>query len=160
MKKIAVRPADRIKDLPPYLFAAIDQMKQEAIRQGKDIINLGVGDPDMPTPAAIIERMKKAVENPRHHQYPTYDGMSSFRQAVADWYRRRFNASLDPETEILSLIGSKEGIGHLPFALIRLRNWTANCSVPWPPEYGEITAAGFECIFPIVEAEFASSRLS
>ncbi|MFQ5780949.1 MAG: aminotransferase class I/II-fold pyridoxal phosphate-dependent enzyme, partial [Nitrospiria bacterium] len=147
---MAVRPADRIKDLPPYLFAAIDQMKQEAIRQGKDIIDLGVGDPDMPTPAAIIERMKKAVEDPRHHQYPTYDGMPSFRQAVGDWYRRRFNAALDPETEILSLIGSKEGVGHLPFALINPGD-VALMTSPGYPVYqaGTLFAGGRSYFVPL-----------
>jgi LL-diaminopimelate aminotransferase len=108
----------RIKTLPPYLFAAIDQMKQKAIARGVDIINLGIGDPDLPTPAAIISRMQQAVENPAHHQYPSYEGMLTFRQAVADWYRRRFSVTLDPASEVLTLIGSKEGIGHVPLAFV------------------------------------------
>ncbi|MEW6324053.1 MAG: LL-diaminopimelate aminotransferase [Nitrospirota bacterium] len=111
-------PADRIEQLPPYLFAAIDKMKQEAIRKGVDIINLGVGDPDQPTPPNIIERLKEASENPQHHQYPSYEGMLRFREAVARWYRERFNVTLDPHTEVLTLIGSKEGIGHLPLGVI------------------------------------------
>ncbi len=110
--------ADRIKSLPPYLFAAIDEMKQKAIARGVDIINLGVGDPDLPTPKPIIERLQKAAENPKHHQYPSYDGMLSFRQAVASWYKRRFGVTVDPATEILTLIGSKEGIGHVPLAFV------------------------------------------
>lgn len=110
--------ADRIKTLPPYLFAAIDEMKQQAIARGVDIINLGVGDPDLPTPHAIIERLRQAASNPKNHQYPSYDGMLSFRQSVADWYRRRFGVSLDPRTEVLTLIGSKEGIGHVPLAFV------------------------------------------
>jgi LL-diaminopimelate aminotransferase len=110
--------ATRIKTLPPYLFAAIDKMKQEAIARGVDIINLGVGDPDLPTPAPIIERMKLAAAEPRNHQYPSYEGLLSFRQAVAGWYKRRFGVTLDPATEVLTLIGSKEGIGHVPLAFI------------------------------------------
>lgn len=107
-----------MKDLPPYLFAAIDKMKQEAVRKGVDLIDLSIGDPDIPTPKHIVQKMKKAVENPAHHRYPSYEGMLSFRQAVAGWYKKRFNVSLDAKTEVLSLIGSKEGIGHIPLAFI------------------------------------------
>lgn len=110
--------AQRLSKLPPYLFAEIDRMKQEAIRRGMDIINLGIGDPDLPTPPHIVKRMQEASADPRHHQYPSYEGMLSFRQAVADWYGKRFGVALDPETEVLSLIGSKEGIGHLPLAFV------------------------------------------
>jgi LL-diaminopimelate aminotransferase len=112
------KPARRIGQLPPYLFAAIDRMKQEAIRKGIDIINLGVGDPDQPTPPHIIERLQRAAEEPRHHQYPSYEGMLRFREAVARWYRQRFGVTLDPATEVLTLIGSKEGIGHLPLGVL------------------------------------------
>ena len=117
-KKISIELAKRVRDLPPYLFAAIDKMKQGAIKKGVDLIDLSIGDPDIPTPKHIVQRMKKAVENPAHHRYPSYEGMLSFRQAVADWYKRRFNVSLNPRTEVLSLIGSKEGIGHIPLAFI------------------------------------------
>ncbi len=110
--------ATRIKTLPPYLFAAIDEMKQQAIARGVDIINLGIGDPDLPTPEPIIERLCRASKDPKNHQYPSYDGMLSFRQAVVEWYRRRFNVTLDPRDEVLTLIGSKEGIGHVPLAFI------------------------------------------
>ncbi|MGO9379878.1 MAG: LL-diaminopimelate aminotransferase [Dissulfurispiraceae bacterium] len=115
---IKIELAERVKNLPPYLFAAIDKMKQEALAKGVDVIDLSIGDPDMPTPAHIVAAMKKAVEKPEHHRYPSYEGMLSFREAVAGWYKRRFNAVLDSKTEILSLIGSKEGIGHIPFAFV------------------------------------------
>ncbi len=118
MSAFPIEYATRIKTLPPYLFAAIDEMKRKAIARGVDIINLGVGDPDLPTPAPIVERMKQACADPKHHQYPSYEGMLTFRQAVADWYKRRFNVSLDPATEVLTLIGSKEGIGHIPLAFV------------------------------------------
>lgn len=117
-REISVVLAKRVKDLPPYLFAAIDKMKQDALSKGVDLIDLSIGDPDLPTPKHIIERMKKAVEKPEHHRYPSYEGMLPFRQAVADWYKKRFKVSLNPRTEVLSLIGSKEGIGHIPLAFI------------------------------------------
>ena len=110
--------AERIRTLPPYLFAAIDEMKQKAIAKGVDIINLGIGDPDLPTPAPIIEKLKHAAADPKHHQYPSYDGMLTFRTAVANWYKRRFGVTADPKSEVLTLIGSKEGIGHVPLAFI------------------------------------------
>lgn len=118
MAGFPIKYAGRIKTLPPYLFAAIDEMKQRAIARGVDIINLGIGDPDLPTPTPIIERLNEAAGNPKHHQYPSYEGMLSFRAAVADWYRRRFTVSLDPASEVLTLIGSKEGIGHIPLAFV------------------------------------------
>ncbi len=108
----------RIKTLPPYLFAAIDEMKQKAIARGVDIINLGIGDPDLPTPKPIIDALARAAADPKNHQYPSYEGMLSFRKAVAGWYQRRFNVTLDPASEVLTLIGSKEGIGHIPLAFV------------------------------------------
>ncbi|HNC74470.1 MAG TPA: aminotransferase class I/II-fold pyridoxal phosphate-dependent enzyme, partial [Elusimicrobiota bacterium] len=110
--------SDRLGQLPPYLFAAIDAKKKAAQEKGADIISLGVGDPDLPTPAHIIEAGKRGLENPANHQYPFGAGLMSFRRAVADWYRKRFNVGLNPETEIHSLIGSKDGLTHLPLAFL------------------------------------------
>ena len=118
MAGFPIEVATRIKTLPPYLFAAIDKMKQEAIARGVDIINLGIGDPDLPTPKPIIDSLAKAAQDPKHHQYPSYEGMLSFRKAVAGWYKRRFNVTLDPADEVLTLIGSKEGIGHIHLAFV------------------------------------------
>jgi LL-diaminopimelate aminotransferase len=115
---ISVRMATRVKNLPPYLFATIDKLKQEARAKGVDLIDMSIGDPDLPTPFHIVEAIKKAVENPEHHRYPSYEGMYSFRSSVAEWYKRRFDVSLDPADEVLSLIGSKEGIGHVPLAFV------------------------------------------
>ncbi|MBI5739164.1 MAG: LL-diaminopimelate aminotransferase [Nitrospirae bacterium] len=153
MKKIvSVDLARRVRDLPPYLFAAIDRMKQEAVGKGVDVIDLSIGDPDIPTPKHIVRRMKKAVENPQHHRYPSYEGMPSFRQAVAGWYKRRFNVTLDPKTEVLSLIGSKEGIGHMPLAFINPGDVVL---VPSPgyPVYPVATlfAGGESHIMPLLE---------
>ncbi len=151
MSEFTVDYADRIKSLPPYLFAAIDEMKRKAIERGVDIINLGVGDPDLPTPKPIIERLRQAVENPQHHQYPSYEGMLSFRQAVARWYQRRFNVSLDPKSEVLTLIGSKEGIGHVPLAFVNPGDLVL---VPSPgyPVYPVATgfAGGTSHIMPLI----------
>ena len=110
--------ADRIKNLPPYLFAAIDKAKQEARARGVDVIDLSVGDPDLPTPAHIVEALRQAAEDTSNHQYPSYEGKLTFRSAVADWYKRTFNVDLDPRNEVLTLIGSKEGIAHAPLAFI------------------------------------------
>ena len=118
MAGFPIKYSTRIKTLPPYLFAAIDEMKQKAIARGVDIINLGIGDPDLPTPKPIIDALSRAAADPKNHQYPSYEGMLSFRKAVADWYRRRFNVTLDPASEVLTLIGSKEGIGHIPLAFV------------------------------------------
>jgi len=110
--------ADRINSLPPYLFAAIDKAKAEVIKKGVDVINLGIGDPDMPTPHHIVEAMKKSLDNSARHRYPSYEGMLTFRNAAAQWYRKTMNVTLDPEDEVLTLIGSKEGIAHIPLAFL------------------------------------------
>lgn len=113
-----IERAKRIEQIPPYLFAEIDKKKEEMRQKGMDLIDLGIGDPDLPTPKPIIERLKKAAEDPRNHRYPSYEGMIEFRTAVAKWYERRFRVKLDPKTEVLSLIGSKEGIAHIPLAFV------------------------------------------
>ena len=110
--------ADRIKNLPPYLFAKIDQMKDEVKKTGVDLIDLGVGDPDLPTPPHIIKALQNAAQDPQNHRYPSYSGMLEFRDAVAQWYQKRFHVTLDPQSEVISLIGSKEGIAHIPLAYI------------------------------------------
>ncbi len=144
--------AQRIKVLPPYLFAQIDQKKREKIAQGVDIIDLGVGDPDIPTPHPIVEAMKRAVEKPEHHRYPSYEGMLSFRQAVADWYKRRFGVDLDPQREVVALIGSKEGIAHFPLAFVNPGD-VVLCPDPAYPVYkiGTLFAGGEPYIMPLKE---------
>lgn len=144
--------AQRIKTLPPYLFAQIDQKKREKLQQGVDLIDLGVGDPDIPTPKPIVEAMKKAVEKPEHHRYPSYEGMLSFRKAVANWYKRRFGVDLDPEKEVITLIGSKEGIAHFPLAFINPGD-VVLCPDPAYPVYkiGTLFAGGEPYIMPLKE---------
>ena len=110
--------SQRLQGLPPYLFAELDRTKQEQVKKGVDVISFGIGDPDLPTPPHIIQALAAAAADPKNHQYPSYEGMLTFRKAAADWYRTRFGVSLDPATEVLTLIGSKEGIGHLPLAFV------------------------------------------
>jgi len=115
---LKVEKSRRIKEVPPYLFAEIDKIKAEQIAKGVDVIDLTIGDPDLPTPPDIISQMKKSIDDPKNHTYPSYVGMIEMRQAVAKWYQNRFNVNLNPETEVIILIGSKEGIAHLPLAFI------------------------------------------
>ena len=110
--------AKRIQALPPYLFAEIDRKKRAALAKGVDLIDLGIGDPDIPTPGRIIERLTETVTKPANHRYPSSSGMMEFRQAVADWYDRRFGVTLDPATEVCSLIGSKEGVANMAVAYV------------------------------------------
>ncbi|MFC1837165.1 LL-diaminopimelate aminotransferase [Thermodesulfobacteriota bacterium] len=115
---IKIEQADRLKQLPPYLFAELDRKKTEARERGVDVIDLGVGDPDLATPDNIIAKLAEAARDPRHHRYPSYTGMIEFRKAVARWYKKRAHIDLHPLQEVVSLIGSKEGIAHIPLAFI------------------------------------------
>jgi LL-diaminopimelate aminotransferase len=115
---VQIRVASRLSLLPPYLFAELDRLKREVQQKGVDVISLGIGDPDLPTPANIVEACKRAVELSTNHRYPDYQGLDRFRQAACDWYRSRFGVVLDPSTEACALIGSKEGIANFPVAAI------------------------------------------
>jgi len=110
--------AKGISSLPPYLFAEIDERKRETEKKGVDIIDFGIGDPDLPTPPHIVESLCNAAKDPSNHRYPSYEGMLSFREAVATWYKHRKHIKLDAEDEVLTLIGSKEGIAHSAFAFL------------------------------------------
>ena len=143
--------ADRIKNLPPYLFAAIDKAKTQARSRGVDVIDLSVGDPDLPTPEHISEALCRGAKDASNHQYPSYEGKLTFRTAVADWYRQTFSVDLDPGNEVLTLIGSKEGIAHAPLAFI---NPGDAALVPDPayPVYRTATAfaGGESVIMPLL----------
>jgi len=143
--------AARLKILPPYLFKEIDRKKAEVKARGVDIIDLGVGDPDIPTPTHIIDALKKAVDNPAHHRYPSYSGMNTFKEAVAQWYGERFGVKLNPDTEVVSLIGSKEGIAHFPLAFINPGD-IALVPTPAYPVYNIATlfAGGKSYFMPLV----------
>ncbi|CAM2061567.1 LL-diaminopimelate aminotransferase [Desulfovibrionales bacterium] len=139
--------AERLVRVPTYLFAEIDRVKNEVKARGVDIINLGIGDPDLPTPKFIVKAMQESVTRTANHQYPSYTGLLSFRTAVADWYRIRFGVVLNPETEVISLIGSKEGIAHFPFAFIDPGDLALVCSPNYPVYNIAISLAGGEVQF-------------
>ncbi|MGH2729811.1 MAG: LL-diaminopimelate aminotransferase [Actinomycetota bacterium] len=113
-----MRTAQRISKLPPYLFAEIDRKVAAARARGADIISFGVGDPDSPTPRHVVDALTEAARDPSTHRYPSYTGMPEFRAAIAAWYGRRFGVELDPDTQIQPLVGSKEGVFHLPVAFV------------------------------------------
>ncbi|HZH84235.1 MAG TPA: LL-diaminopimelate aminotransferase [Phototrophicaceae bacterium] len=115
---VTIRKAKRINELPPYLFAEIDRRKREALSRGVDLIDLGIGDPDIPTPSVIVEKLMESASKPVNHRYPNSSGMAEFREAVAQWYKARFNVNLDSTKEVVSLIGSKEGIGNMAVAFV------------------------------------------
>ena len=144
--------SDRINRLPPYLFATIDEAKAKIIAKGVDVIDLGVGDPDQPTPAHIVESMCEAVRDPSTHQYPSYTGMIEFRKAAADWCKQSRGLDIDPATETLTLIGSKEGVAHVPLAFINPGD-VVLCPDPGYPVYkiGTQFAGGKEHIMPLLE---------
>lgn len=151
-KKISFEPASRIRHLPPYLFASIDRMKQKAMERGADLVDLSIGDPDIPTPSPIVNAMKKAVEKPSNHRYPSYEGMLSFREAVSKWYKKRFNVKIDPQSEVLSLIGSKEGIGHIPLAFVNPGDIVLVPSPGYPVySVGTLFAGGNSYAMPLKE---------
>lgn len=113
-----IAPANRLQALPPYVFARLDELKARAREQGLDLIDLGMGNPDGPTPQPIIEAAVAALQNPENHGYPPFEGTASFRRSITNWYNRRYGVELDPDSEALPLIGSKEGLGHLAIAYI------------------------------------------
>jgi LL-diaminopimelate aminotransferase len=115
---LTIKKARRINELPPYLFAEIDRRKRQALSQGVDLIDLGIGDPDIPTPSVVVEKLMEGASKPVNHRYPNSSGMLEFREAVANWYKSRFGVRLDPASEVVSLIGSKEGIGNMAVAFV------------------------------------------
>lgn len=110
--------AKRVDSLPPYLFVEISRKIAEKRAKGEDVVSFGIGDPDIPTPDHIIERLCQAARDPVNHRYPESEGLPELRQAIAEWYQKRFNISLDPDTEVLPLLGAKEGIAHMAFCFI------------------------------------------
>jgi LL-diaminopimelate aminotransferase len=115
---VKILPAERIRGLPPYLFAEIDRMKREVAARGVDIISLGIGDPDSPTFPHIVRALAEAAAKPANHRYPDYEGLPSYRAAAAAFVQRRFGVTVDPATEVVSLIGSKEGIANMAVAFV------------------------------------------
>ena len=142
--------AERLQKLPPYLFAELDRMRDEVAAKGMDIIDLGVGDPDQPTPDFIVEALCKAAHDPATHHYPAYSGMGSFRQTAARWFARRFGQEFDPDREVITLIGSKEGLAHFPFAFINPGDVVLTPSPAYPVYHNcTILAGGMPVEMPL-----------
>jgi LL-diaminopimelate aminotransferase len=147
-----VRTAKRIDNLPPYLFAEIDRKKALKTAQGIDVISLGIGDPDTPTPDRIVAAMIEATKNPANHQYPSYVGAPRYRQACSEWMKRRFDVDVDPNTEVLALIGSKEGIAHLFTAFVDPGEYTLVPGAGYPVYHtGGIMVGGETWWMPMTE---------
>lgn len=144
------KKSNRLENLPPYLFAEIDRKKKKLIEDGHEVIDFGIGDPDMPTPQYIIDAMKSALGNPSFHRYPLGKGTAFFRQAISDYYREHCEVSLDYQDEIAVLIGSKEGIAHLPWSILNPGDVSL---VPEPsyPVYhiGTVLAEGVPFFMPL-----------
>src|SRR5262249_23021145 len=141
-----MKRAARIERLPPYLFAELDRKVAARRAEGVDVISLGIGDPDLPTPPHIVAALAEAAADPATHRYPSYYGLPAFKEAIAAYYERRFGVGLDPEAEVLPLIGSKEGLAHLSFALVD-RGDRALVPDPGYPVYAiSTTLAGGEAV--------------
>ncbi len=150
---ITVTRAERLNKLAPYLFVEIDKAKKKALDEKRDIIDLGVGDPDKATPRPIVDALKKAVGDPKTHRYALDQGLPELRHAIAKWYKARFDVELNPETEILPLIGSKEGIAHMPLAFINPGDLVLVPDPCYPPyKSGTIFAGGEVLTMPLVES--------
>lgn len=147
-----MKVSERLEKIPPYLFAEIDRKIDEARAKGIDIISLGIGDPDKPTLAPVVEEMHKAIDNPKNHDYPPYNGTVSFRRAASDWMKKRFGVEVDADKEVLANIGSKEAIAHVFFAFVDKGDYTL---VPDPgyPVYKNATifAGGTPYSMPLLE---------
>ena len=149
---MAFTKSQRLQALPPYLFIEIDKKKRALMAAGKDVINLGVGDPDLPTHRFIIDEMAKAIYDPKNHKYPFDEGVPAFRQAAAAFMGKRFGVTLDADKNIITTIGSKDGIAHLPLAVVNAEDVVL---VPQPgyPVYnsGAMFAGGVPHVMPLLE---------
>ena len=138
-----ISPAERIQALPPYVFARLDELKARAREQGLDLIDLGMGNPDGATPQPVVEAAIAAIQNPANHGYPPFEGTASFRRAITNWYQRRYGVNLDPDSEALPLLGSKEGLAHLAIAYINPGDLVLVPSPAYPAHFrGPLIAGG------------------
>ncbi|MBO1352011.1 MAG: aspartate aminotransferase [Hormoscilla sp. GUM202] len=148
-----ISPAERLKSLPPYVFARLDELKARAREQGLDLIDLGMGNPDGATPQPVVEAAIGALQNPAHHGYPPFEGTASFRSAITSWYKRRYEVELDPDSEALPLLGSKEGLGHLALAYINPGDLILVPSPAYPAHFRGPAIAGGEVHTLVLKAE-------
>jgi LL-diaminopimelate aminotransferase len=138
-----IAPAQRLSTLPPYVFARLDELKARAREQGLDLIDLGMGNPDGLAPQPVIEAAIAALAEPKNHGYPPFEGTANFRSAIARWYKRRYSVELDPDSEALPLLGSKEGLGHLALAYVNPGDLVLVPSPSYPAHFrGPLIAGG------------------
>lgn len=135
-----------IEKLPPYVFAVINQLKMDARRRGEDIVDLGMGNPDLPTPEPIVEKMVEAAHNPRNHRYSSSRGIPNLRAEISRWYARRYQVEIDPETEAIATMGAKEGFSHLVLALVQPGDKVIVPDPSYPIHSFAATIAGCELI--------------
>jgi LL-diaminopimelate aminotransferase len=148
-----IEPAERVRRLPPYIFAELEKIINEKRRQGVDLISLSIGDPDIPPPPFVLEALKEESSNPKNHNYSFSQGEPEFRQAVADWYGGRFGVDLDPKNEVLALVGSKEGIANIARAFVNPgdRVLVPNPAYPVYANGGTILSEGVPVPVPLLE---------
>ncbi len=144
-----IAPADRLRGLPPYVFARLDELKAKAREQGIDLIDLGMGNPDGSAPQAVIDAAIEAFQHPANHGYPPFEGTASFRTTITNWYQRRYQVELNPDDEALPLLGSKEGLTHLALAYVNPGDVVLVPSPAYPPHFRGPAIAGAE-IYPLI----------
>ncbi len=148
-----VKTATRLTLLPPYLFAELDRLKKEVQSRGVDVISLGIGDPDLPTPQHIVDSLQRAATEPKNHRYPDYEGLETFRRTAADWYARRFGPEFDPVREVCALIGSKEGIANFSTAVVDPGDIVLIPDPGYPVYYSGCVFNGGEPYFLVLKKE-------
>ena len=150
----------RIKRLPPYVFSIVNDLKSKARAQGEDIIDLGMGNPDMPTPKHIVDKLCEAARNPRNHRYSASKGITRLRKAVTTWYRTRYGVDLDPESEAIATIGAKEGMAHLALAVLQPGDGALVPNPTYPiHSYSVVIADGDLRSVPLVPGDDFFARL-
>src|SRR5579862_2697280 len=137
-----MRPSKRLERIPPYAFAQLEAKIARKRKEGVDVISLGIGDPDRPTPALVVEAMQEAVTEPETHRYPSNRGRADFREAVRDFYERRFDVILDPESEVIPAIGAKEAIFNLNLAFLDPGDYALAADPGYPVYTGGPLLAG------------------
>jgi LL-diaminopimelate aminotransferase len=153
MSNWMIQPADRLRTLPQYVFARLDELKMRAREQGLDLIDLGMGNPDGPPPRPVIEAAIAAMENPTYHGYPPFEGTAGFRKTITDWYFRRYGVKLDPDGEALPLLGSKEGLTHLALAYVNPGDMVLVPSPSYPPHFRGPLIAGADIQYLMLKPE-------
>lgn len=148
-----ITPADRLKSLPPYVFARLDELKVRAREQGLDLIDLGMGNPDGATPRPVVEAAIAALQDPANHGYPPFEGTAGFRQTITAWYQRRYGVKLDPDSEALPLLGSKEGLTHLALAYVNPGDVVLVPSPAYPAHFRGPAIAGADIYSMILKPE-------